>query len=217
MSFHGFLCDSMPTSLVGSRRFLLYDHLSVVSRSFYPSIMYIMSQSPPSYLRIDTLSPSASTGYGPGEQQSTQIRSSFIFFPVCGVRFNCELCDPVLRLRKRLFKVGMEATISKATSFISSLAKQTYSESNRTLFPIGVEGNRGNRRENIGLGGKVTGRRRHCTEAGSCRHCGKTGHKEDSCWKKYPELIPNRYKLEEDEAPPTPPKKVLSVGKKRLC
>ena len=61
MSFHGFLCDSMPTSLVGSRRFLLYDHLSVVSRSFYPSIMYIMSQSPPSYLRIDTLSPSAST------------------------------------------------------------------------------------------------------------------------------------------------------------
>ena len=55
------------------------------------------------------------------------------------------------------------------------------------------------------------------TEAGSCRHCGKTGHKEDSCWKKYPELIPNRYKLEEDEAPPTPPKKVLSVGKKRLC
>ena len=61
MGFHGFLCDSMPTPLVGSRRFLLYDHLSVVSRRFYPSIMYIMSQSPPSYLRIDTLSPSAST------------------------------------------------------------------------------------------------------------------------------------------------------------
>ena len=61
MGFHGFLCDSMPTPLVGSRRFLLYDHLSVVSRRFYPSIMYIMSQSSPSYLRIDTLSPSAST------------------------------------------------------------------------------------------------------------------------------------------------------------
>ena len=26
MSFHGFLCDSMPTPLVGSRRFLLYNH-----------------------------------------------------------------------------------------------------------------------------------------------------------------------------------------------
>ena len=89
MGFHGFLCDSMPTPLVGSRRFLLYDHLSVVSRRFYPSIMYIMSQSPPSYLRIDTLSPSASTGYEPGEQQSTQIHSSFIILFVCGVYFNC--------------------------------------------------------------------------------------------------------------------------------
>ena len=26
MSLHGFLCDSMPTPFVGSRRFLLYDH-----------------------------------------------------------------------------------------------------------------------------------------------------------------------------------------------
>ncbi len=26
MSFYGFLCDSMPTPFVGSRRFLLYDH-----------------------------------------------------------------------------------------------------------------------------------------------------------------------------------------------
>ena len=26
MSFHGFLCDSMPTSLIGSGRFLLYNH-----------------------------------------------------------------------------------------------------------------------------------------------------------------------------------------------
>ena len=52
---------------------------------------------------------------------------------------------------------------------------------------------------------------------GSCWHCGKTGHKEDACWKKYPELIPDRYKSEEKEAPPTPPKKALSVGRKRLC
>ena len=37
----------MPTPLVGSRRFLLYDYFSVVSRRFYASDMYIMSQSPP--------------------------------------------------------------------------------------------------------------------------------------------------------------------------
>ena len=55
------------------------------------------------------------------------------------------------------------------------------------------------------------------TEAGSCRHCGKPGHKEDSCWKKYPELIPDRYTPEQREPSPTPPKKALSVGKKRLC
>ena len=55
------------------------------------------------------------------------------------------------------------------------------------------------------------------TEAGSCRYCGKPGHKEDSCWKKYPELIPDRYKTEEKDAPPTPPKTVLSVSKRRIC
>lgn len=27
-------------------------------------------------------------------------------------------------------------------------------------------------------------------EAGGCQHCHKPGHKEDSCWKKHPELIP---------------------------
>ena len=37
----------MPTPLVGSRRFLLYDYFSVVSRRFYASVMYITSQSPP--------------------------------------------------------------------------------------------------------------------------------------------------------------------------
>ena len=72
MSFHGFLCDSMPTPLVGSRRFLLYNHLSVVSRRFYSSMMYIMSQSPPSYLRIDTLSPSASTYWRTTDQTHRQ-------------------------------------------------------------------------------------------------------------------------------------------------
>lgn len=54
-------------------------------------------------------------------------------------------------------------------------------------------------------------------EAGSCRHCGKTGYKEDSCWKKYPELISDRYKSEKKEVPSTPPKKVLSVNKKHIC
>ena len=42
----------------------------------------------PSYFRIDTLSPSASTGYGPGEQQNTQIHTSIIILLICGVRFN---------------------------------------------------------------------------------------------------------------------------------
>lgn len=63
MSFHIFSCNSMPTLLDGSRRFLLYDYLSVISKRFYASVIYIMSQSPHSYQRIDTLSPSASTSY----------------------------------------------------------------------------------------------------------------------------------------------------------
>ena len=54
-------------------------------------------------------------------------------------------------------------------------------------------------------------------DTSSCRYYGKTGHKEDLCWKKYPELIPDRYKSEEKEAPLTTLKKALLVGKKRLC
>ncbi len=54
-------------------------------------------------------------------------------------------------------------------------------------------------------------------DTGSCRYCGKTGHKEDLCWKKYPELIPDQYKSEEKEAPLTTLKKTLLAGKKRLC
>ena len=37
----------MPTPLIGSRRYLLYDNFSVVFRRFYASIMYITSQSLP--------------------------------------------------------------------------------------------------------------------------------------------------------------------------
>ena len=55
------------------------------------------------------------------------------------------------------------------------------------------------------------------TEAGSCRYCEKTRHKEDSCWKKYLDLIPDQYKLEEKEPPPTAPKKALLIGKRLLC
>ena len=52
---------------------------------------------------------------------------------------------------------------------------------------------------------------------GSCQPCGKPGHKEDSCWKKYPKLILNPYTPEQKEPSPTPLKKALSVGKKHLC
>ncbi len=79
MSFHGFLCDSMPTPLVGFRRFLLYDYLSVVSRRFYASVMYKMSQSPHSYFRIDTLSRSASTTLSP---RPTSIKLGTILLPI---------------------------------------------------------------------------------------------------------------------------------------
>ena len=51
----------------------------------------------------------------------------------------------------------------------------------------------------------------------SCRYCGKTGDKEDACWKKYPELIPNQYKSEEKDTSLIPSKKALSMGRKRLC
>ena len=133
------------------------------------------------------------------------------------LRCMLQLCDSVLRLQKLLFKVGMEATKSKASSFIPSFVKQTYPESTQNICTIGVEDNQGNRIEKIGLGRKVNRRRRRCTKAGSYRHCGKTGHKKNSCWKNHPELIPDRYKSQEREAPPTFPKLPLLVGKKRLC
>ena len=52
----------MPTLLAGSRIFLMYSHTGLfLNCFFYPSNMYIMSQSLLSYLRIDSLSPSAPT------------------------------------------------------------------------------------------------------------------------------------------------------------
>ena len=53
------------------------------------------------------------------------------------------------------------------------------------------------------------------TEAGGCQYCGKAGHKEDSCWRKYPELIPDRYKSEEKEA--TPKKCYYQLVKERIA
>ena len=55
------------------------------------------------------------------------------------------------------------------------------------------------------------------TAVGSCQYYEKPGHKGDSCWKKYPELISNQYTPEQKEPSPTSPKKALSIGKKRLC
>lgn len=51
---------------------------------------------------------------------------------------------------------------------------------------------------------------------GNCLHCDRIGHKEDSCWKKYPKLILNWYKSEKKKVSLTPPKKALSVGKRCL-
>ena len=66
MSFHGFLYDSMPMPLVGSRRFLWSNHTGLFVSCFQKILFFyhvyiLMSQSPPRYFRIDTLSPSAST------------------------------------------------------------------------------------------------------------------------------------------------------------
>lgn len=213
MSFHGFLCDFLPMSLIGSRRFSLKDYLSVISRRFYPSIKYIISQSPSSYLRINILSPSTSTGYGPRwviKHPNTHFNPClYSFFITCGICFNYELCNSVLWLQKRLFKVGIEATKSKSTSFISSLAKQIYSESNQIFFSIEVETNWGSRRKKICLGKKVKRRPQHCIEAGGRRHCGKIGHKKNTYLKMYLKLIFNQYTLLEKEILPKLPKKHL--------
>ena len=61
MGFYAILCPRPSSAPEDSYCIIIRDYLSVVSRRFYPPIMYIMSQSPPSYFRIDTLSPSAPT------------------------------------------------------------------------------------------------------------------------------------------------------------
>ena len=68
MGFYAILCPRPSPAPEDSSCTVIQGYFSIVSRRFYPSEMYIMSQSLLSYLRIDTLSPSAPTGYGPGEQ-----------------------------------------------------------------------------------------------------------------------------------------------------
>ena len=57
--------------------------------------------------------------------------------------------------------------------------------------------------------------------AGGCRLCHKSGHKEDSCWRKNPELIPAWAKLKrESESTPvesTLPSKPASILKNVHC
>ena len=61
MGFYAILCPRPSPAPEDSSCTVTQGYFSVVSRRFYPSEMYIMSQSLFSYLRIDTLSPSATT------------------------------------------------------------------------------------------------------------------------------------------------------------
>ncbi len=61
MGFYAILCPRPSPAPEDSSCTVVQGYFSVVSRRFYPSEIYIMSQSLLSYLRIDTLSPSAPT------------------------------------------------------------------------------------------------------------------------------------------------------------
>ncbi len=61
MGFYAILCPRPSPAPEDFSCTVVQGYFSVVSRRFYPSEMYIMSQSLLSYLRIDTLSPSAPT------------------------------------------------------------------------------------------------------------------------------------------------------------
>ena len=52
MSFHGFLCDSMPTPLVGSRRFLLYNHTGLFVSCFQQILSFYHVYNEPAPLVI---------------------------------------------------------------------------------------------------------------------------------------------------------------------
>ncbi len=61
MRFYEILCPRSSPAPEDSSCTVIQGYFSVVSRRFYPSELYIMSESLLSYLRIDTLSPSAPT------------------------------------------------------------------------------------------------------------------------------------------------------------
>ena len=67
MGFYTILCPRPLPAPEDSSYTVVQGYFSVVSRKFYPSEMYIMSQILLGYLRIDTLSPSSPTRYGPDE------------------------------------------------------------------------------------------------------------------------------------------------------
>ena len=61
MGFYAILCPRPSPAPEDSSCTVIQGYFSIVSRRFYPSEMYIMSQILLSYLRIDTISPSAPT------------------------------------------------------------------------------------------------------------------------------------------------------------
>ncbi len=61
MGFYAILCPRPSPAPEDSSCTVIQSYFSVVSRRFYPSEMYIMSQRLLSYFRIDTLSPSSPT------------------------------------------------------------------------------------------------------------------------------------------------------------
>ncbi len=111
-------------------------YFSVVSRRFFFFKLYIISQSLPSYLRIDLLSPFAQQVMHPVSQKARRyIFQSSLFVPlICGVRFNCVI--PFQGNEKTLFKDRIDTTTIKVTSLIPRLRKQDYREWNQNIRAV---------------------------------------------------------------------------------
>lgn len=124
-----------------------------------------------------------------------------------------QLCDLILRLQKRFFKVDIETSKPKASSFILNLVKHIYPELIPNLCMIGIEDNRGNRRQKVGLEKKINKHHQSCTKPGNYRHCSKTENKKNLYLKIYPELIFDQYTLLGKKAPPAFPKTPLLGSK----
>ena len=208
MGFYTILCPRPSSAPEHSYCMITKDYFSVVSRRFYASIMYIMSQSPQLLENWHTFTVCINRLWAPVSNKHPD--TLFIYHP------------PYLRWMLQLWIVWSRSTATK-TPFQSrygshQIQRHFFHFQPRETNLFGVKSNpfpnrsrrqSRSRRQKVGLGGKVNRRHRRYTEPGSCRHCGKTGHKEDSYLKMYPELIPDQYTLLEKEAPPTPPKKRL--------